>query len=478
MRRSKILCTLGPASDDVETLRRLVDAGMDAVRLNFSHGDADSHRRTMANVRAVAAATGRPLPVLQDLQGPRIRVGEIDGPGLELVEGAEIVARPGAERAAPGELPITYAPLADDVVVGDAILIADGLLRLAVLEVGADPYGPLVRCVVRVGGTVTSHKGVNLPGVRLSTPALTEKDREDAAVGAAMGVDLVALSFVRHPDDIRELRAVLREHGSAASIVAKIERPEALEHLEGILDASDGVMVARGDLGVELPPQRVPLEQRHIVEDANAAGKLVIIATQMLDSMIRNPLPTRAEVSDVATAVMQGADAMMLSGETAVGAYPVAAVRMMADIIAEVEGGLRRFDRPPEPALIPGIAWSASAVGRAAVRTARDVEAACLAVFTNSGRTASLVSDYRPEQPILAFTTRPEVHRRMGLLWGVLPILVPDEPLTLDGAARIAATTAQAHGHVAPGQRIVLTMGQPSGPGRQTNLLWVWAVEG
>jgi len=477
MRRSKILCTIGPATAARETLEELVAAGMDAVRLNFSHGDHAGHRATFERVRAVASASGRPLPVLQDLQGPRIRVGEPVGGALDLTTGAEVIVRAGATPRAAGELPVTYERLAAELRAGDTVLLDDGLIRLTVLAPEPDaPDGPRLRCRVVTGGRVLRHKGVNLPDAQLSAPALSDKDREDVALGAELGVDLVALSFVRRAQDVLELRELLRSHGSDARVVAKIERPEALAHIPEILAAADGIMVARGDLGVELPPQRVPLVQRHLVADANAAGKLVIIATQMLDSMIRNPRPTRAEVQDVATAVMQGSDALMLSGETAAGQHPIAAVRMMADIVAEVEHGLRSFERPPEPALIPGMGTRASAIGRAAVRVAEDVDAASIVVFTASGRTAALVSDYRPPQPIVAVTHREDVWRQMGLLWGVRPVLAPAQPTTLDDAARVARERALSCRCARPGDRVIVALGHPGGPDARTNLLWVLEI--
>ncbi|MBM4320946.1 MAG: pyruvate kinase, partial [Deltaproteobacteria bacterium] len=353
MRRCKILCTLGPSSSDDPTLQAMVEAGMDAVRLNFSHGTIEQHRRALALVRRIAEQTGRPLPVVQDLQGPKIRVGDLGPPGVELVAGEELLLtvaeQPGEEAA----IPVSYAALPQDVRPGDPLLLDDGLLQLEVREVVDERR---VRCRVVIGGHLSSHKGINLPGVPLSTPALTEKDHRDLQAGLAMGVDWVALSFVRRAEDVLELRRTVARAGARTQILAKIEKPEALPQLPAILDAADGILVARGDLGVEVPPQRVPLLQLHMVHDANAKGKLVVIATQMLDSMIRNVRPTRAEVTDVATAVMQGADATMLSGETATGAHPVEAVRMMAAIIEEVEAGQRSFGPQVEPALIPGIA--------------------------------------------------------------------------------------------------------------------------
>lgn len=470
MRRSKILCTVGPASSQAEVLEQMVEAGMDAARLNFSHGTADTHRRTVETLRAVGRRMGRALPILQDLQGPKIRVGELGPEGRLLETGGEVTLVATDEAGAhPSAVPVSYARLAADLVPGDAVLLDDGLMRLEVLA----STEALLRCGVVVGGLLKSRKGVNLPGAKLSVPSLTPKDRLDLVTGAELGVDLVALSFVRSAADVVELRELLRQQGSDTPIIAKIEKPEAIERLDAILEVSDGLMVARGDLGVELRPEQVPLLQRHMVLDANAAGKLVIIATQMLDSMARNPRPTRAEVTDVATAVMQGSDATMLSNETAVGAYPVEAVRMMAAIIEEVEGGMRSFEVPDEPALIHGLGHSASAIGRAAVQASRDLGVAALAVFTGSGRTAALVSDYRPAQPLLAFTPNPKAYRRMGMLWGVTPVLLEEGFVTAEQAAELAREHARRLGFAAAGDQVLLTLGQPAGPEHQTNMLWV-----
>ncbi len=472
MRRSKILCTLGPASAEPAVLRDMIAAGMDAVRLNFSHGHAAGHAQVLERVRAVAREFDRPLPVLQDLGGPKIRVGDVGPAGLVLAADSEVELYVGQQVGTQGQIPVGYPALTNDLRPGDAVLLDDGLLRLEVLAVR--PAG--VRCRVVAGGRLTSRKGLNLPGTQLSVPSLTPKDHADLAAGLHMGVDLVALSFVRSAADIRQLRALVRQAGKATPIIAKIEKPEALDDLAAILREADGVMVARGDLGVELSPERVPLIQRHIVQDASAAGKLVIIATQMLESMVHSPRPTRAEVQDVASAIMQGADATMLSGETAAGEHPVAAVAMMDAIIREVEAGMRAFEAPDEPPLIAGIAESASAVGRAAVQAARDLRAACLVVFSRSGRTARLVSQYRPAEPIVAFTPRSDVWRALGLSWGVTPIAVAEEALTSERAAELARGWAVRLGLARPGDRIVVTMGQPAGPEVQTNLLWVQDV--
>ncbi|MDY0061079.1 MAG: pyruvate kinase [Myxococcota bacterium] len=474
MRRSKILCTLGPATADRETLRALVAAGLDAVRLNFSHGTIEEHARTVALVREVAAEAGVPLPVLQDLQGPKIRVGDLGEDGRELVVDEELLVAGTKAEAPAGALVITYPPLTREVGIGASLLLDDGLLRL---EVIGRESPSLIRCRVVVGGHLASRKGVNLPGVPISAPALTPKDEVDLEAGLRMGVDWVALSFVRSAEDIRRLQERVHRAGAHTGIVAKIEKPEAVERLGEILELVDGIMVARGDLGVELSPQRVPLLQHRMVREANAAGKLVIVATQMLDSMVRNPRPTRAEVSDVAWAVMQGADATMLSNETAIGQYPVETVRMMAAIVDEVE--THQEEGPTvSGAYIPDAGGPTSAMARAAVSAATDLAARAIVCFTGSGRTATLVSDYRPRQPVLALTPRPETYRRLGLCWGVTPVLVPDGPLDPGRALALARQTVAERGLAAPGDALVLTLSHPAGFDQHTNLVWVQRQDG
>jgi len=470
--KTKIVATVGPACAAAEMLEALLLEGVDVFRLNMAHGTAAEHAQRLALIREISGRLGQPVAVLADLGGPKIRLGEI--PGAEVVLNADQCVRfvRGTGTAAATDLTATYDRLVDELAVGDRIMLADGTVSLVVEDRGED----FALCRVVQPGKIRSRQGVNLPGVKLSVSALTPVDRENAAWAARNGVDFLGLSFVRRAEDVRQLKQVLTEQGSQVQVIAKIEKPEALQQLTAIVAAADGVMVARGDLGVELPPQRVPLVQRHLVADANAAGKLVIIATQMLDSMIRNPRPTRAEVQDVATAVMQGSDALMLSGETAAGQHPIAAVRMMADIVAEVEHGLRSFERPPEPALIPGMGTRASAIGRAAVRVAEDVDAASIVVFTASGRTAALVSDYRPPQPIVAVTHREDVWRQMGLLWGVRPVLAPAQPTTLDDAARVARERALSCRCARPGDRVIVALGHPGGPDARTNLLWVLEI--
>ncbi|MGZ3428474.1 MAG: pyruvate kinase, partial [Polyangia bacterium] len=392
MRRAKIVCTLGPASREPTFIGNLIDEGMNVARINFSHGDPEDHKAVIAAVRAEADKRGRAVAVLQDLQGPKIRVGRFVSGSTELEPGADFTL---TTREVPGTDEIvstTYTGLPGDVKPGDVLLLDDGLLSLEVIDKSATD----VETRVLIGGTLKNNKGINLPGVKVSAPALTEKDRRDLALGMQIGVDFVALSFVRSPDDIDEAIALAkRPDGKRVPIIAKIEKPEAIERLEEIVDRADGIMVARGDLGVEMGAEKVPLIQKRAIELTNAKGKVVITATQMLESMISNARPTRAEASDVANAVLDGSDALMLSGETASGKYPLLAVRTMARIIEEIEDSARfksRFD-----AATLDFATSANAIAKAAVVAARQMGATAIACITESGGVARLVSEYRPE---------------------------------------------------------------------------------
>jgi pyruvate kinase len=417
MRRAKIVCTLGPASREPTFIGNLIDEGMDVARINFSHGDPEDHKAVIAAVRAEADKRGRPVAVLQDLQGPKIRVGRFVTGSTELEPGADFTL---TTRDVPGTDTIastTYAGLPGDVKPGDVLLLDDGLLSLEVIEKSDTD----VETRVLIGGTLKNNKGINLPGVKVSAPALTEKDRRDLALGMQIGVDFVALSFVRSPDDIDEAVALAKRFdGKRVPIIAKIEKPEAIERLEEIIDRADGIMVARGDLGVEMGAEKVPLIQKRAIELTNAKGKVVITATQMLESMISNPRPTRAEASDVANAVLDGSDALMLSGETASGKYPLLAVRTMSRIIEEIEDSARfksRFD-----AATLDFATSANAVAKAAVVAARQMGATAIACVTESGGVARLVSEYRPEARLVAFSSQEDVYRRLALYWGVEPV--------------------------------------------------------
>jgi pyruvate kinase len=416
-RRTKIVATLGPASSAPERIEALLRAGVDIVRLNFSHGDHAEHAVLHARVRAAAEALGRPVAIMQDLQGPKIRIGPLEGgKPLTLEDGAEltITAEPDVV-GRPGLVSTTYAHLPADVRAGDRILLDDGLLELRVLA--SEP--PRVRTVVVHGGLLDEHKGINLPGVSVSAPALTDKDRQDLAVGLALGVDYVALSFVRRAEEVAEARALIRAQRADVPLIVKLEKPEAIQQLGAIIRATDGVMVARGDLAVEMSPEQVPPLQKVIIHKANAAGKPVITATQMLQSMIDNPRPTRAEASDVANAVFDGSDAVMLSGETAVGRYPVEAVGAMARITVAAEAVVVGGKPPPN-----GARGRTPALVRAACGLAAEVEAHAIVVYTRTGHTARLVAQCRPPMPVYAFTAAETVRRRLALYWGVQPLQV------------------------------------------------------
>jgi pyruvate kinase len=413
---------------------------------------------------------GKEVAILQDLQGPKIRAGRLQGGKMTLSAGQEILIAPGADQTDPSVIPTVYDALPRDVVSGDRILLDDGLIRLTVLGV----QGDRVRCRVEVGGVLKDRKGINLPGVAVSAPALTPKDIEDLEFGASLGVDLVSLSFVRRPEDVREARERLAALGSDAPIIAKIEKPEAVENLEAILEEADGIMVARGDLGVEIGPEKVPLLQKHAIELANRKGKLVITATQMLESMIQSAFPTRAEASDVANAVLDQTDAVMLSGETAVGAYPVLAVETMARIIAEVEQSARYFQA--SDALPPvDLRVTTNAVAHAAATAAKQLGARAIVCVSGHGGSPRLVSDYRPIMPIVALSHYREVLHRLAAWWGVLPVYFERSSDAEENIGRIDALLVE-RGIAAPGELVVITMVLPVESGEHTNTMKVHTV--
>jgi pyruvate kinase len=463
--RTKIVCTLGPSSASREALRALVDAGMNVARINFSHSTHEQHAATIALVREVAEETGRPIAILGDLQGPRIRIGDLPA-DIELADGSDVVLVPEAQ-AKSGEVPVTYERLPEDVHVGDRVLINDGLLDLVVLDVTA----PRVTARVLHGGTLSSHKGINLPGVRVSAPSITDKDRDDVAFAATQELEYVALSFVRKADDIAELRSMIPK---STLVVAKIEKDSALENIESIVRASDCVMVARGDLGVELPFEEVPYAQKRIIALCNRLGRPVITATQMLESMITHPRPTRAEASDVANAILDGTDAVMLSAETATGQYPRLAVEAMARIIGEIESKpqtWRRDERHSADAAV-STEFAIAAASNAAVNM---LNAPALIVFTKSGFSARVVAAHRPRMPILVLTDIPRTFRQLALVWGVVPELV-SHCNTYDEMVRLALAAVQARGLARAGDRVVVTAGVPFDVPGTTNLLKVETV--
>lgn len=412
--KAKVLATLGPASEERDVVRTLAERGADAFRLNLSHGDPEWHRRMAGIVREETEDT--PVAILADLQGPRIRIGDLDEP-VKLADGDEVLIAGGESDGA--ALPTTYPGLVQDVKPGDRLLIDGGMVELRVV---ATEEGR-VRCRVVAGGTVKTRKGINLPGVDLSTPTLTEKDRDDARLAVEFGADYLALSFVRSPQDIEELRSLLADLGADIPIIAKIERGEAVDRIEDIVAAADGVMVARGDLAVEISHEAVPGVQKRIIAQANAAGKLVITATEMLQSMVNNPNPTRAEAADVANAILDGTDVVMLSDETSVGGCPARAVETMGRIAREAETIRREFHfRPP---LEPDDSF-AGAVADAACTAADKLNAAAIVVFTMTGQTARLVAQRRPATRIIACTTTEKIRRRLRLRWGIIPLMLEE----------------------------------------------------
>ena len=467
-RRTKIVCTIGPASSTPELVASLVEAGMDAARLNFSHGTHEDHARSVALVRAAELRAGRPLALIADLQGPKVRVGDLPAPRA-LATGEQVVLA-GEAAARAGDLPVAPAVLSDVLAPGHDVLIDDGLVRLRVHAVD----GGRASCAVVVGGTVEAHKGVNLPGVPLPVPCLTDKDLDDLGLALRLGVDFVALSFVRSVEDVRALRELLREAGAAAGVIAKIEKAEALAEVSAIIEASDAVMVARGDLGVEIGPERVPLVQKRIVLSALEHAKPAITATQMLESMITRPEPTRAEASDVANAILDGTAAVMLSGETAVGSYPVESVRAMARIARAVEPELGERTR-----LAPTAEQPNPTIRDAITEAARDVaevlNVKAILVPTFSGRTVSGVARHRPRRPIVAASHRRQTLKQLAIEWGVVPCEI-EESRDVEHLWALTMEAARASGVVQPGDRVVITAGTATNVPGTTNLVKVETV--
>src|SRR4051812_32139525 len=442
-----------------------MEAGLNVARINFSHGTHAQHAATIKAVREVAQSMGRPVAILGDLQGPRIRIGELAQP-ITLADGSDVRLAPESD-VKKGELPLTYEELANDVHVGDRILINDGLIELVVLEVEA----PRVVARVLHGGILTSHKGINLPGVHVSAPSITEKDREDVAFAVKQDVEYLALSFVRKAEDITELRSLIPK---GLLVVAKIEKDSALENIESIIMATDVVMVARGDLGVELPFEEVPFAQKRIISFCNRLGRPVITATQMLESMITHPRPTRAEASDVANAIIDGTDAVMLSAETAAGQYPRLAVEAMSRIIHEIERHkpIRRVEERRRTETAFSTEFAIAAASHAAVSM---LGAPCLIVFTKSGFSARVVASQRPQMPILVLTDQPRTYRQMAMVWGVVPELVTHCD-TYDEMVRLALAAVRRRELAKPGDRVVVTAGVPFDVPGTTNMIKVETV--
>jgi pyruvate kinase len=465
MRRAKILCTLGPRSSAPEGVAALIAAGMNGARLNFSHGSHENHAQTYATIREQAQKAGTAIAILADLQGPKIRVGAIPGEGFSLEAGQVFRLTVDAEaELTPERVTVDYLPLAREAKVGDPILMDDGALELKITAVEGDD----IVCEVVIGGVLKARKGVNLPSTELSLPSLTEKDEADLRYALELGVDLVALSFVRTVADVNAAKAIMKEAGREVPLIAKIEKPEAVKNLSEIIDACSGLMVARGDLGVEMGPEQVPLVQKRSIEMCNERGKLVITATQMLDSMIRNPRPTRAEASDVANAVFDGSDVLMLSGETATGDYPNEAVETMDRIIRAAERAPRHWDTPPEDM---DLGHKANAIARACVASTRSLkDTRAIIVYTGSGGTARLISDYRPSVPIYAFTNEQRTFHQLALYWGVVPIYFEHQ----GGDEQIFAELDRAVldlGIATEQERVAITMGWPLSARTSANML-------
>ncbi len=468
-RRAKIVCTLGPATSTPEAILRLVDAGMDVARLNLSHGTHEQHRAAYDAVRHASEVSKRAVAVIADLQGPKIRLGKFrDGSAL-LVDGAEFIITTEPLEGDVHRASTTYAALATDVGPGDPLLIDDGLVRLEVI----DSDGTRVRCRVIEGGTISNNKGINLPGVRVSAETLTPKDVEDLRFALSLRVDAIALSFVRSPEDVKPVHAAMDASGARLPVIAKLEKPEAVDRLEEVIGAFDGIMVARGDLGVEMPLERVPLTQKRAVQLAREHAKPVIVATQMLESMIHHSRPTRAEASDVANAVLDGADALMLSGETGVGQFPFESVRTMARIIAAAEED--GFERFTPVAHSPGSLQEA--IAHAATLVARDIGARALVAFTHSGSTARWLASHRSAIPLLAFTTESAVRSQLAMLWGTETFVVPWVDHT-DAMVEQVDRAMLEVGRGQRGDRVVIVAGTPPGAPGSTNTLRVHRLGG
>ena len=472
MKKTKIVCTLGPASESKEILTELVKNGLNVARLNFSHGDHEEQKARMDTVKEVRAELGLPVAILLDTKGPEIRTGKFDAPAYELVEGQTFTLTTEDFLGTQDKCQISYTGLPGDVVVGDKILIDDGLVELEVLEA---PKGNEIVCRVNNGGTVKNNKGVNVPGVKINLPAITAKDIGDIKFGIEQGIDFIAASFIRKADDVLAIRKILEENGGDdIHIISKIENQEGVDNLDGIIRVSDGLMVARGDLGVEIPTEQVPLAQKLMIRKCNAVGKPVITATQMLDSMIRFPRPTRAETTDVANAIFDGTDAIVLSGETAAGKYPVESVKTMAIIATTTENALD-YEATMRKKVDKKKCDVTYAVGHATCSTAHELEASAIITATASGFTARKVSEFRPKAPIIAATVNEAVRRKLALVWGVHSLKI-DEVDSTDKIFDCAIDGAKDAGFIQEGDLVVITAGVPVGVAGATNLMKVHLV--
>ena len=471
MRRTKIVCTIGPSTNAPETLEKMIKAGMNVARLNFSHGSHKEHGQVIQTIRSIADRLGKPVAILQDLAGPKIRIGSIANEPIHLKSGQPFTLTSREVRGTADKVSLTYKELPQNVCVGDTLLLSDGAIELVVEQKSEED----IRCRVLVGGSLTSHKGINLPDRSIDVSNLTPKDRKDLDFGLGQGVDFVALSFVRNPEDIERVRDVVSKSGKETHLIAKIEKHEALTQIDGIIQTVDGIMVARGDLGVEIHVEDIPRVQKMLIEKANRAGKPVITATQMLKSMVDNPRPTRAEVTDIANAILDGSDAVMLSEETTVGKYPIQTIDTMSRIAESIEAAFPfrawRSKYGDEECLSPQ-----EAVAHSACQIARWANAAAIATTTKSGSTTRLVAKYRPQQPILAMTPDERTYRQLALVWGAIPVLMQHTDST-DELEKQTVQLALQSGHVTPGQSVVLTAGIPLYVEGTTNLIKIVKTE-
>lgn len=470
MRKTKIICTIGPASESEEKLRELMIAGMNVARFNFSHGSHEEHKKKFDRVIKISNELGIPVATLLDTKGPEIRLKDIEGGKTELVAGQKFILTTEDILGNNEKVSITYKNLKNDISAGTTILIDDGLIEMVVDSIEETD----IICTVVNGGPISNHKGVNVPGAVLSMPYISEVDRSDIMFGCDMGFDFIAASFVRCKEDILEVRKILDEHNSHMKIIAKIENMQGIENLEDILTVSDGIMVARGDMGVEIPMEEVPVVQKRMIKMAEAQGKHVVTATQMLDSMIKNPRPTRAEVADVANAIYDGTTAIMLSGESAAGLYPVEAVKTMSQIAERAEQDIDYNSRMKRREHIDSFDVT-TAISHATCTTAMDLKVAAIITVTISGFTAGMISRYKPSCPIVACSVSPRICRQLSLSWGVTPIWIARES-TAEDLFDEAVHAAEEAGYIKKGDKVVLTAGVPLGVSGRTNMLRVVEV--
>ncbi|MBE4908249.1 pyruvate kinase [Bacillus luteolus] len=473
MRKTKIVCTIGPASESVEMLTKLIEAGLNVARLNFSHGDYEEHGARIKNIREASEKTGKTVAILLDTKGPEIRTHTMENGAIELKEGSTIIVSMTETVGTLEKFSITYPGLIEDVNIGSKILLDDGLIGLEVLSI--DHQNQEITTKILNTGTLKNKKGVNVPGVQVKLPGITEKDTNDIIFGIEQGVDFIAASFVRRASDVLEIRDLLEKHNaSTIEIIPKIENQEGVDNIDEILEVSDGLMVARGDLGVEIPAEEVPLVQKELIKKCNALGKPVITATQMLDSMQRNPRPTRAEASDVANAIFDGTDAIMLSGETAAGNYPQEAVQTMHNIASRAETALQYREMLSTRSKQSGITIT-DAIGQSVAHTALNLDVSAIITPTESGHTAKMISKYRPKAPIIAVTTSPSASRRLALAWGVYP-QAGSIATSTDEMLDIAVQEGIQSGIITPGDLVVITAGVPVGETGTTNLMKIHVV--